>query len=214
MIKQECTFYPETYNIKSYKEFNDDNLIVHTEYDEDNNKVYMEFNYPDKPTEWMRRKFKEGTKNENGEIVFYEDNKGIFKHVYYEKDVRISVKNGFDTINRLNYTKRIETVDVSINGDDLNIKFQAILEIDKDYLFYTNRYEHHSTYMSIEYNSGYFEEIYYKDLHNNKTIIHSDLLYDLFNYKWILDKYRIVLHSNNYRKDNYFSRENNRLYLY
>ena len=39
MIKQECTFYPETYNIKSYKEFNDDNLIVHTEYDEDNNKV-------------------------------------------------------------------------------------------------------------------------------------------------------------------------------
>ena len=63
MIKQVCTFHKDTYNLKSYKEFLEGKLIVHTEYDVNNNQTYFESNYDNEPRFWFRRKFANGVKN-------------------------------------------------------------------------------------------------------------------------------------------------------
>jgi len=216
MIKQECTFYPETYNIKSYKEFNGDNLIVHTEYDENRNKIYMEFSYPNEPVQWIKRKFEEGTCNETGEIIWYEDEKGIFKHIFNENGNRIIVNNSFDTITRLVSGKqRFETITITIYGDNYFLELKAVRNIyENDYFYFTEKYDFTGPYNKIEYNSSRFEEIYYEDEMNGKRIIHAELLYDLFPIKWLLQEYKINLHSKRYRPKNYFYRENNRLNLY
>ena len=47
MVKQEITYYPDTFQTKEYKEYHNDVLIVHTKYDENNKKVYIYLAYAD-----------------------------------------------------------------------------------------------------------------------------------------------------------------------
>ena len=208
MIRQECTYYPETYELKSYKEYYNDILILHTEYDENRNKVYMELSYPNEPVEWMKRKFKEGSHDDTGEVVWYENEKGIFKHIYYENGSKIIVKNSFDTITRIVFGKqRFETINITIYGDNYFLELKAVRNIcENDCFYFTRKYDFTGPY-KIEYNSSWFEEIYYEDEMNGKKIIHAELLYDLFPIKWLLDEYKIKLHSEKYRPKNWFCRE-------
>ena len=208
MIRQECTYYPETFNLKSYKEYYDDNLIVHTEYDENRNKIYMELSYPNEPVQWMKRKFREGSYDDTGEVIWYEDEKGIFKHIYDENGSRIIVNNSFDTITRIiNGKQRLETLTITIYGENYFLELKAIRNITQDdCYFFTEKYDFNGPY-KIEYNSSWFEEIYYEDYMNGRRIIHAEMLYHLFPIKWLLQEYRINLHSKKYRVENRNFRE-------
>ena len=47
MVRQEITYYPDTFKTKEYKEYHNDVLIVHTKYDENNKKIYIYLAYAD-----------------------------------------------------------------------------------------------------------------------------------------------------------------------
>ena len=47
MVRQEITYYPNTFKTKDYKEYHNNVLVVHTKYDENNKKVYIYLAYAD-----------------------------------------------------------------------------------------------------------------------------------------------------------------------
>lgn len=203
MIKQVCTFYKDNYNLKSYKEYLNGKLIVHSEYDVNNNKIYFESNYGNEPRFWYKRKFADGVKSEFGEIVMYEDSNGEFKYIRYEGKRRISIMNNFSRKikydgSRINY----ENIEINVTYDNIEIfKLKASKEIGTD-SYYAESYEEKSNYFTLNYARVHFEEIYYHDASlDSRKIIHVDEAYRITEYKNLLNEFNIIMHSKYYRPD-------------
>ena len=98
MIKQKCTFFPNTDIIKTYTEYYEDNIILYAEYDINNNKIafkdYTGLEYV--------RKFENNTKNDSGEIIYYKDNNGYEEKVIDNVRFRIQIEqNKYDNYSKL-----------------------------------------------------------------------------------------------------------------
>ena len=122
MIKQVCTFYEDTYNMKSYKEFLEGKLIVHSEYDVNNNKIYFESNYSDEDKFWYKRKFDATTINECGEILMYEDSNGKLKHIRHHGRITTKIENSF--ISKLKYDESnvfYEVIQINVSEDSYGL---------------------------------------------------------------------------------------------
>ncbi len=203
MVKQVCTFYKDNYNLKSYKEYINGKLIVHSEYDLNNNKIYFESNYGDEPRFWYKRKFSANTKNELGEIIMYEDSEGKFKHIRYEGKKRIIISNSFVHLTR--YDSRIielEIIEINVAYCNRTIfKLKASKDVNSNY-YYADSYEENSNYFTLNYARAYFEEIYYHDASlDSRKIIHVDEAYRITEYKDLLNEFNIIMHSKYYRPD-------------
>jgi hypothetical protein len=204
MIKQVCTFHKDTYNLKSYKEYLEGKLIVHTEYDVNNNKIYFESNYGDEPRFWFRRKFASGCKNDTGHIVSYEDSNGEFKYVRYEGKRRISIVNEFSK--KIKYDSSLvhyENIEINVTYDSIELfTLKASKEIDTD-CYYAVSYVEKSNYFTLKYSSVRFDEIYYQDstLNGNNRIIHVDEAHRITEYKDLMSEFNIIMCSKNYRPD-------------
>jgi hypothetical protein len=206
MIKQVCTFHKDTYNLKSYKEFQHGKLIVHTEYDVNNNKTYFESNYGGEPRHWMKRKFDACSKNDDGNIIFYEDSNGLFRHIRHRGKRQIKIENRFTT--QTKYDGKVipyEIIDIKVGVkiEDLitdNVfTLIANREVGTNY-FYAESYVENSKYFTLKYSRFRFEEIYYQDSNDNR-IIHVDEAHRITEYKDLIDEFNIVMCSENYRPD-------------
>jgi hypothetical protein len=182
MIKQEITYYLNTFKIKSYKEFHGDNLIIHTKYDENNNKVYLYLAYED--LEW-ERKFEEGAKNDTGCVLYYKDNKG---NLTYEI-------NGL--IFKINKTQN-DYYDISVTDKNASLVNLIMLHakaklIDGIYYCYVFT-ETLKNGDKLVYNSNYFNEIYYEywdEVESHSLNINQENKYSgkrtLINFNLLLD---------------------------
>jgi hypothetical protein len=109
MIKQEIICYPDSFNIKEYKEFLNDELIVHTKYDEHNNKVYLYLAYEN--LQWERI-FDEDSSNSEGRIIYFKQNNGVLK--IQKSNLTLSIVEPEDMrttiLNALHYNKSYDMV--------------------------------------------------------------------------------------------------------
>lgn len=184
MIRQEITYYPNTFQPKEYKEYQDGVLNVHTKYDENNNKVYMFLAYSN---EEIVRKYEEGATNSNGRLVYYKDNRG----------------NLIDELGDLKYgitTYKNNTFEAKIK----NALHETILHAKG----YRNNYLESMFFQEVlpngdvlSYNRNYFDEIYYEYKSNDyskRKIISFDELMEITQHKDFLIKYKIVPVSGRY----------------
>ena len=204
MIKQVCTFYEDTYNMKSYKEFHEGKLIVHTEYDVNNNKTYFESNYDNEPRHWLKRKYDECSKNSDGRIIFYEDSNGLFRYVRHRGNRQIKIENQFTT--QTKYDGKVipyEIIDIKVGFADADNVFtlRANREVGTNY-FYAESYVENSKYFTLKYSRFRFDEIYYQDSNMfGNRIIHVDEAYRISEYKDLIDEFNIIMCSKYYRPD-------------
>lgn len=204
MIKQVCTFYEDTYNLKSYKEFLEGKLIVHTEYDVNNNKTYFESNYGSEPRFWMKREFASGSKNDNGHIIMYEDSHGEFKYVRYKGKRRISITNKFAKQTKFDGKEiPIEEIEINVTLDSIQIFELKASRFVGTEVFYAYSYIEKSNYFTLKYSSFRFDEIYYQDasLNGHNRIIHVDEAHRITEYKDLMYEFNIIMCSKNYRPD-------------
>ncbi len=189
MVTQEIIHYPDSFNVKEYKEYHNGVLNVHSKYDEHNNKVYLYLAYEN--LEWERR-FEDGTSNNNGKVIYYKDNKNNYKirkdslifdinkvtDVRFGDDyyrIKIEEQTGLDTYKRL--------VDASAN------KFNGVY-------FCTYYRENLPNGDGLKYSKNYFMEIYYEYFHEgkytgNRKMISFDELIELTRYKDFLVEHKI-----------------------
>jgi hypothetical protein len=203
MIKQICTFYEDTYNIKSHKEYLDNKLIVHTEYDVNNNKIYFESNYGDEPRFWHKRKFADNVKNECGEIIMYEDSTGKIRHIRHNGSVKTTIENSF--ISKLKYDESnvfYEVIQIIVSENNYGLfELRATREVGTKY-FYAESYIENSRYFTLKYSRFKFDEIYYQDKdRRNNRIIHVDEAHRISEYKDLMYEFNIIMCSENYRPD-------------
>jgi len=204
MIKQVCTFHKDTYNLKSYKEYLEGKLIVHTEYDVNNNKTYFESNYGDEPRFWFRRKFASGCKNDTGNIVMYEDSKGEFKYIRYEGKRRISIMNKFGKQTKFDGKEiPMEEIQINVTYDSVELFTLKASRVVGTEVFYAYSYMEKSNYFTLKYSSFRFDEIYYQDssLNGYNRIIHVDEAHRITEYKDLMSEFNIIMCSKNYRPD-------------
>ena len=201
MIKQVCTFYEDTYNMKSYKEFNEGKLIVHTEYDVNNNQTYFESNYGGEPRYWMKRKFAKGCKDNTGDIIFYENSNGDFKYIRDKGKRRISIKNKFGVETKFDGKQiPIEWIEITC----LSVDGMSLFELNASRVvgtphFYANHYKENGKYFKLEYVRVRFEEIYYHDASDKRQIIHVDEAQRITEYKDLMEEFNIIMCSERYR---------------
>jgi len=203
MIKQVCTFHEHTFNIKSYKEYHNGVLIVHTEHDENKNKIYFESNYGNEKNSWFRRKFESGSENDNGEIIFYENSDGSFFDIRYIDGKKIRIKNEFydsQTYDGIKIKNESIFINVSLGNKEIfNLFGSREIGCEK---FNTISFEENNEDFQISYNSKHFDEIYYEDASiYNRKIIHVDEATRLTKYKKILDEFNITMSSKKYRPE-------------
>lgn len=200
MIRQECTFHEDTYNLKSYKEFLDNKLIVHSEYDSNNNKIYYETNYPNEPSYWKKLEFSKS------KLIGFIDSKGYFSYHRLHGRREISIKNEFDYI-RNNADLHEKLFIKVLTGFDVIFELKAVRKIGENY-FYAESYVEKSKGFMLMYNSLHFEEIYYQENgHYGKKIIHVDAAKGLTEYKNLLDEFNVILCSKRYRPETRAFRE-------
>ena len=206
MIKQICTFYEDTYKIKSYSEFFDSRLIVYAVYDKDNNKIYFETNYIGQERFWFKKQFAQGVKNENGPVEVYEDSNGVFKTQYFKgrKIYNIDKKKVINTFyDGSKIIKDVINIDVSVGGSVGKPKLLFSLQASKreeEINYYADFYNEKNDKLTLEYYPSRFNEIYYHDFTlPNRVIIHVDEANKITEYKDVIDEYNIILCSRNYR---------------
>lgn len=146
MITQEITYYPDTFKTKEYKEYYNGVLNVHSKYDENNNKVYLYLAYED--LEWERR-FEEGSTNDNGEIIYYKDNKGNFK-LFDDNEFEYKVLKDDAVYHSITIAKK--------NENQMIGKAKLINGVYNCHWYQ----ERLSTGDVIKYNQNYSYEIYYE----------------------------------------------------
>ena len=202
MIKQVCTFYEDTYNIKSHKEYLDNKLIVHSEYDVNNNKIYFESNYGDEDNFWYKRNFADNVKNECGEIIMYEDSTGKIRHIRHNGSVKTTIQNSF--ISKLNYQEYVmlEVIQIIVSEDSYGLfELRATREAGTK-KFYAESYIENSRNFTLKYSRFKFDEIYYQDKdRRNNRIIHVDEAHRITEYKDLMYEFNIIMCSKNYRPD-------------
>ena len=203
MIKQVCTFHKDTYNLKSYKEFQHGKLIVHTEYDVNNNKTYFESNYGGEDKFWYKRKFDATTINECGEILMYEDSNGKLKHIRHHGRITTKIENSF--VSKLKYDESnvfYEVIQINVSEDSYGLfELRATREVGTKN-FYAESYIEISRYFTLKYSRFKFDEIYYQDKdRRNNRIIHVEEAHIISEYKDLMHEFNIIMCSENYRPD-------------
>jgi hypothetical protein len=186
MITQEVSYYPNTFQTKEYKEYKNGVLNVHTKYDENNNKVYMYLAYDN--LEWERR-FEDGSRNENGRIVYYKDNLGEYK----------LIQGGliYDISKSMN-TSLFDNFNIDVSKDDVfdDKKFITASSIIVNGVHYCNYY--HEILPNgdvLKYNKNYFMELYYEyhntGVYTGREMISFDELMEVTQFKDFLVEQRI-----------------------
>jgi hypothetical protein len=203
MIKQVCTFHKDTYNLKSYKEYLEGKLIVHTEYDVNDNKIYFESNYGDEPRYWYKRKFADNVKNECGETIMYEDSTGKIRHIRHHGRITTKIENSF--ISKLKYNESnvfYEVIQINVSENNYGLfELRATREVGTKN-FYAESYIENSRYFTLKYSRFKFDEIYYQDKHmRNNRIIHVEEAHRISEYAHLMYEFNIIMCSENYRPD-------------
>lgn len=199
MVTQEVTYYPDSFNVKEYKEYHNGELNVHSKYDERNNKVYLYLAYEN--LQWERR-FTQDSTNNNGRIIYYKDNKGNYKLVQDGLLYKVS-KDGLAYDITITEDTQLENVFIKSHGK-LNAK--GIRDYANMYcLFYDEKLPNGD---HIRYNKQYFNEIYYEYHQNGKytgerKIISFDKLMSLTQFKDFLVEQRVCPVSKTYFGNRY-----------
>ncbi len=189
MIRQEVTYYPNTFKTKEYKEYLNDVLNIHTKYDENNNRVYTYLAYED--LEWFRM-FEVGTTNSDGDIIYYKDNKGSFKFI--DGELTYSIQESFNEPNAF-MVKIKNHVGLILNASC----------IFKQGVYYCYQFvEHLPDSYRIRYDAKYSRDIllergiwnngndYVSYIDNRGHIITFDELMELSNFKDFLLEHKIL----------------------
>lgn len=197
MIRQEITYYPDTFQTKEYKEYQDGVLNVHTKYDENNNTVYLYLAYQDLES---FRKFEDGSYNSNGEIIYFKDNKGQLKII--DGGLTYKIQETFN-VGDCDY------FDFTITPKD----GENILTASCRLVYGIHNCHNYSETLPngdlLKYNQQYFQEIYYEywewsDYLNrylytgNRKIISFDELMELTQFKDFLVEHKILPVTNRY----------------
>lgn len=201
MTIQEAKYNPTTHQLEEYKEYHDGKLILHTVYDENNNKIFFE----DGDGYWYRRKFAKGSKDDTGVIEFYEDSDGKFRYIRWKGKRRILIQNKFGKETKFDGneipTEWIEITSLSVDGKSL-FDLNASRVVGTPH-FYANHYKENGNYFTLEYARVRFEEIYYHDasLGDKRKIIHVDEAQRITEYKDLMYEFNIIMCSKYYRVD-------------
>lgn len=190
MITQEVSYYPNTFQTKEYKEYHNGELNVHSKYDENNNKVYLYLAYED--WEWERR-FEDGSRNENGRIVYYKDNLGEYK----------LIQGGlvYDISESLNSPS---SFNIDVSKDELfdDKKFITASSTRVNGVHYCNYYQETLPNGDVlKYNKNYFMELYYeyhttgeytgRGIYTGRKMISFDELMELTQFKDFLVEQKV-----------------------
>ena len=189
MIKQDIKYYKFSNIIEDYKEYFDGELIIHTKYDINSNKIYGYFKEGNLE---YNREFDEGCKDDCGMIIYYKDNKGNFTNL--------------DKITGIHYNIKMDTnvFEIKIRLDN-RVLFFANGFNDKDengYLYLLSFIEKQYNYCEINYNCMSFEEIYFNNsVNHERNIISYETLMDLTQFKDFFDEHKISIVTKRYKKE-------------